>query len=188
MKRYFLAGIFALATLLMTAGNSQAGGWVAGRPTGYGWLGQKVYSCAPGIHQHGPLYNYTPLQGDYTWMQFHWWQLYNYHPAYGMYPPSIGCGNGCGGGGCGAGGCSGGAFSHLFGCGLQSGGCNSSSCGGSSWSSLFHGASFGGIFHKTSPCSTGSCGSTTPATPCTSCVKQTSYSAIYPEYLSPSWR
>lgn len=197
MKRFWLACAFALACV----GGSQAGGWIKGQSYGFGKLQDKALGCFSGIHQHGPLYNYTPMQGDYTWMSFHWHKLNHYTPAQALYYPGPGCGNGgCGtgcGNNCGIGNLFGGLFSGLL------GGCNNGICsGGHSWSGFsgwFGGCNschstgiFGGWGHKGgSSCGTGGCGTSGGCT--SGCggsgVVQSSYvGTIYSPILAPAWK
>ena len=85
MRKPLWAALFALPLLAGTAGRASAFG-IANPSCCHGFsFGCKCLNLFPGIHQHGPLYNYGPYTGEgYAWMGVYPW-CGSYTPAY---PPS----------------------------------------------------------------------------------------------------
>ena len=60
MKNLLLASALAVSLLAFSPGESKAFWNMPQSSAGYGWLGGRAINVCPGIHFHGPLYNYGP--------------------------------------------------------------------------------------------------------------------------------
>lgn len=84
MKKLLSGSIVALAALAFSPSQSQAF-WNSPQCSGgFGKFGACVYNCCPGIHFHGPLYNYGPTYGGpgYEYMRIGPPHCGAYVPAY----------------------------------------------------------------------------------------------------------
>lgn len=84
MNKVLSGSLVALATLVISPSQSQAF-WNSPQCSGgFGKLGACVYNCCPGIHFHGPLYNYGPHYNGpgYEYMRIGPPHCGNYVPAY----------------------------------------------------------------------------------------------------------
>lgn len=84
MKRLFLAGLLAMASLAVLPESGMAQANHPYSDHGYGWFGGKVFRHMLWIHSDGPLYNYGPYipgQQGYTTMHIP-------QPYHGSYIPA----------------------------------------------------------------------------------------------------